>query len=87
MGEGAFSDKFPSPKDGSKPAKIFILNSFVNGHISINTRQILTNEGSKFKLDCTKFRNGNMLLIYNISFKLRLINLVYFFETPGIFQS
>ena len=41
-----------------------------------------TNEGSKFKLDCEESKN--MLLINVINFKLRLINFVYIFETPGI---
>ena len=35
------------------------------------------------KLDCVKFENGYILLIDVISFKLSLINFVYFsFETP-----
>ena len=46
---------------------------------------ILTNEGSKFKLDCLKFKNSYILMIDVINFKLRLINFVYFFfETRGI---
>ena len=43
---------------------------------------ILTNEGSKLKLDCVEFENGYILLIYNINFKLRLINFTYFFRHP-----
>ena len=37
----------------------------------------------KFTLDCLKVENSYMLLIDVISFKVRLINFVYFLETHG----
>ena len=33
---------------------------------SVNTWQILTNEGLKFMLDCVKFENGYIFLIYDV---------------------
>ena len=36
-----------------------------------------------FKLDCLESKNSYILLINAVSFKLCLINFVYFFETPG----
>ena len=39
----------------------------------------LTNEGSKFKLDCVKSKNSYILLIDVINFKLCLINCIYIF--------
>ena len=47
------------------------------------TSLIPTNEGSKFKLDFVEFRNSYILMINIINVNLRLINFVYFFETPG----
>ena len=45
---------------------------------------LLTNEGSKFELDCVEFKNSYILGITVINFKLCLINFVYmFFETPS----
>ena len=38
----------------------------------------ITNEGSKFKLGCVKMKHSYMLWIKVLSFKLRLINFVYF---------
>ena len=46
------------PSKNSKLPKFLFQNSCLNGHISINTSQILTNEGSKSKLDCAKFESG-----------------------------
>ena len=52
-------------------------------HIFTNTSWIVATEGSKFKLDCVESKNGYILLINVINFKLRLINFAYIFETPG----
>ena len=40
--------------------------------------RVATNQGSKFKLDCVESKNSYIVLINGISFKLRLINFVYF---------
>ena len=44
-------------------------------------------EGWKFKLDCVESKNSYILLIDAISFKLRLINLVYIFSKHPVFCS
>ena len=46
--------------------------------------KIQKKKGSKFKLDCVELKNSCILLIDIISFKLHLINFVYFFDTPGM---
>ena len=38
---------------------------------------------SKFKLRCVPSKNSYIILIDVINLKLRLINVVYFFKTPG----
>ena len=54
-------------------------------HIFPNTSWISPTEDSKFKLDCVESKNGYILLIYVINFKLRLINFVYiFFRHPVV---
>ena len=54
-------------------------------HISINTLWILTNEGSKFKLDRVELKHSYILWIKVINFKTRLIDIVYFFEIPSTY--
>ena len=43
-------------------------------YISLNTSWTAVNEGSKFKLDCVKSENSNILLIDVINSNLRLIS-------------
>ena len=50
-------------------------------------KAIPTHEGSKFELDCVVFKSSYILMIDVISFKLRLINFVYFFETQPVVYS
>ena len=71
-----FVGKFDTPKH-SNLAKFSSWKSCSNGRSSINTWQILANEGSKFNSDRLEFGNGYILLIYNFYFNLRLINFVY----------
>ena len=53
-------------------------NFYLEIHVQkANTCGIPTNQGSKFKLDCVKFKNSYILMIDVIKFKLRLINFVY----------
>ena len=73
-----FVGKFDNPQN-SKLVLIFILKFMFKWpylHLYVTDSN---NDGSKFKLDCVKVENGYVLLIFNIRFKLRLINFVYFF--------
>ena len=69
------SDKFDTPKN-SKLAKISSLKIMSKSHIFLKTSWLPTTEGSKFKLDCVESKNGYILLINVINFKLCLINFV-----------
>ena len=60
---------------------MFKINYTIVFH-GISVKQILTNEGSKFKLDCIKTKNSYILLIDDINFKLCLIDFVYLFRHP-----
>ena len=72
-----------SPKIQSCP-KFLALKLCSKNHISLNTSCIPATEDSKFKSDCIESKNSYILLINVTNFKLRLVNFVYIFETPGI---
>ena len=77
--------QFDTPKS-SKLAKICSLK-FVckKSYLSLNTCWIPTNEGSKLKLDFVESKNSRVSLMIDVlSFKLCLVDFVYFFDTPGI---
>ena len=64
--------------------KFVALNSCSKSHISLNTRWIPTDEGSKFKLDYLESKYSYILLIDLINLKFGLINFVYFFRHPVV---
>ena len=69
-------DKFDIRKN-SKSAKISSLKFMLKKpYLAL---WIPTNERSKFKLVCVKFKNSHILLIETMNVKLCLINFVYFF--------